>query len=180
MSDTNFSNSYILTDALLETMIGADPRAAAIALKAAATAIQEWYCQQATKAIDRLNFSGYKLLYDQARQFPRKYLYDPEAVFPWDIPAILFDIDGYIYESADVPAFVLDACKEEAIALYKFYNDSEMQRREDLQQQNVSSISEGGQISESYKPGLSKYEGLKSAEAYRLLEPYLDNAPLII
>lgn len=34
MTDTTFSDSYIATDALLEAMIGADPRTSSVALKA--------------------------------------------------------------------------------------------------------------------------------------------------
>lgn len=51
MTDTEFVGSYIETDAELETLIGTDPRAAAIALKAAAAATQAWYCQEATRRI---------------------------------------------------------------------------------------------------------------------------------
>jgi len=46
MVDTPFTDIYIETDAELEALIGADPRAAAVALKALAAAAQEWYCQE--------------------------------------------------------------------------------------------------------------------------------------
>jgi len=51
MVDTPFTDIYIETDAELEALIGADPRAAAVALKALAAAAQEWYCQEATRRI---------------------------------------------------------------------------------------------------------------------------------
>ena len=51
MVDTEFADSYIETDTILEALIGADPRAAAVALKALAAASQEWYCQEATRRI---------------------------------------------------------------------------------------------------------------------------------
>ena len=45
--------SYV-SIAELEAYIGADPRTAAIALKAAADATQLWYCQRATRIIDAI------------------------------------------------------------------------------------------------------------------------------
>ena len=39
MADTEFSGSYVLTDAILVTYLTNDPRAAAIALKAAAASV---------------------------------------------------------------------------------------------------------------------------------------------
>jgi len=60
MVDTPFTDSYIETDAELEALIGADPRASAIALKALAAASQEWYCQEATRRIDSLPLRGTK------------------------------------------------------------------------------------------------------------------------
>jgi hypothetical protein len=52
MADTSFTSSYVLTDAVLEAYIGADPRAGSITFKALAAASREWYCQAATRAID--------------------------------------------------------------------------------------------------------------------------------
>ena len=78
MVDTPFTDSYIESDAELETLIGADPRAAAVALKALAAASQEWYCQEATRHIDQLPLRGTKYdidvvagVPDQPRAFPR-------------------------------------------------------------------------------------------------------------
>lgn len=78
MTDTTFSDSYIETDAILEAMIGANPSASAVALKALAAASQAWYCQEATRHIDRLTLAGQKYDTDiiagvavQALQFPR-------------------------------------------------------------------------------------------------------------
>lgn len=49
MVDTPFNDSYIETDAILAAMIGANPSASAVALKALAAASQAWYCQEATR-----------------------------------------------------------------------------------------------------------------------------------
>lgn len=169
MVDTSFSGSYILTDAILEAYIGADPRAAAIALKALAAASQEWYCQRATKAIDALSFKG-QTYYDigtgeneQERQFPR-----------W--------IDGQAYaetdsgDGAEVPQEVIDACCEEAIALYAFYSDSDRTDRKTMKDDGVQNYNLGGVYSEALgKSHLDKH-GLMSSEARRLLSGYLSGS----
>ena len=181
MPDTSFTNSYILTDALLEAAIGADPRTAAIALKAAAAATQEWYCQAATKIIDSLNYSGYKLLSTQARAFPRKYQISDDETYPYGDVNILIDTYGYGYISTDPPQPILDACVEEAIAIYNFYSTITNTTRQDLQNQGVTSFTIG-KLSETY--GVSKIgtvtQGLRSLDAYNLIEPYLENSMFII
>lgn len=79
MVDTLFSDGYIETDAILEAMIGSDPRTAAVALKAAAAATQCWYCQEATRHIDRLILAGQKydtdIVAGAAVQRPKAYKY---------------------------------------------------------------------------------------------------------
>ena len=99
MTDTSFADSYIETDAELETLIGSDQRASAEALKAAAAASQAWYCQEATRHIDQMPFRGCKYEYDQDREFPRI-------------------IDGVVVSDEDQNAVVPDAveraCMEEA------------------------------------------------------------------
>lgn len=159
MVDTSFSDSYIETDTELETLIGADPRAAAVALKAAAAASQEWYCQEATRAIDMLRLRGTKYEYDQDRAFPRI-------------------IDGAIVGDSDQNAVVPDdverACMEEAIALYAYYASASEQKRASLQAQGVTHYSIEG-LSETYGPSTTTgpMQGLKSSAAYRLLSRYI-------
>ena len=167
---TDFSDSYVLSDTVLEAYIGADPRAEAVALKAAAAATQEWYCQRATKIIDSIPFKG-QTYYDigtdtgeQERQFPR-----------W--------IDGIVHDETDtgdgaeVPQAVIDACCEEAIALYAHYADSDGLARSSMQQQGVKAYSLGGGYSETFGPaGSDKHHGLRSQEAYDLLVGYIAGA----
>jgi hypothetical protein len=167
---TAFTDSYVISDTVLEAYIGADPRAAAVALKALAAESQAWYCQKATRIIDSLPFKG-QTYYDigtgtehQERQFPR-----------W--------IDGTAYnetstgDGAEVPQDIIDACCEEAIALYAHYADTDHQERLDLQAQGVKSYSLGGGYSETF--GLSgnvKQKGLLSREGYGLLKGYISGA----
>jgi len=75
MSDTAFSDSYIETDAELETLIGADKRASAVALKAAIAADQPWYCAEATGHIDTLplRVQRYELPYTARYMATNKY-----------------------------------------------------------------------------------------------------------
>ena len=180
MTDTTFTNSYIETDAILEAYIGADPRASAIALKALAAANQEWYCQRATSIIDRFVFQGIKLLSTQAREFPRKYTIADDQEYPWGAMNVLVDAYGYAYISTDVPTDVINACCEEAIALYAFYADSDNVDREAMINQGVQNYNLGGVYSETLKSSLYQQTGLRSPEAQALLEPYLENAPFII
>ncbi len=177
MADTTFTNSYITTDALLETAIGADPRAAAIALKALAAASQEWYCQKATEALDKIAFQGLKKTSSQARQFPRKFVLDPEQENPWG-ETVTLDTYGY-YAQAAVPAEVEKACVEEAIALYAFYADTDNTDRQSMRDQGVQSYSLGGVYSESFGAA-PDYAGLKSKAAYELIRDWIENAPNII
>ena len=170
MTDTAFSDSYIETDAELETLIGSDPRTAAVALKAASADTQKWYCQAATKAINRLPLRGRKYARDgtQDLQFPREYM-TPDGWFPDN------DEEGTVA----VPQAVIDACLEEAIALYAHYSSSDAQSRADLQDQGVKAYSLGGGYSETFGPSGAKH-GLKSSTAYDLLARYiLRSAPIV-
>lgn len=136
-----------------------DPRAKAfIALDSGMT----WYLQRATKTIDGLPLRGRKYLLDgsQTRQFPREYR------------------DGYDTNletgEAEVPQCVLDACCEEALALYLFYADTDRTERKTMAEDGVKSYSLGGDYSETLgASGADKHNGLKSTEAYNLLASHI-------
>ena len=168
---TDFTDSYINSDSDLETAIGDNPKAAAVALKAAEGATQQWYCQEATKAIDRLPLAGFKLLDSQDLQFPRKYPPSDHAS-PWG-STITADAYGYIYLSSDVPQDILDACLLEAIALYSENASAAATKRAELQDQGVKSYS-NGKLSETYGPrGGGNSYGIRSPEAWRILSKYI-------
>ncbi|MCK9570244.1 hypothetical protein M0R72_14965 [Candidatus Pacearchaeota archaeon] len=174
MVDTAVASSYITTIEDLEARIGADPRSAAIALKAADSTTQTWYLQKATKIIDALPLKGSTYNYidrtspstdEQERQFPRVI---NERAVDWDDDT----------STAVVPEDVKDACVEEAIALYDFYVSSPGdQKRRKLQDQGVKSFSVG-KLSESYgtRGTSSKWKGLHSQEAYDLMKQYIAGA----
>ncbi|MCK9569461.1 hypothetical protein M0R72_11025 [Candidatus Pacearchaeota archaeon] len=167
MTDTTFDDSYIETDAELETMIGSDPRTAAVALKALAAASQAWYCQEATRRIDALSLRGQKWdmtssngVAVQTLEFPR--LIDGAGVG-----------NGIDYDLIpEVPDMVKRACMEEAIALYQVGTSGGLK---DLQEQGVSSMSIGGKLSYSFVSGAGG-QGLQSAAAKRYLRKYLGAA----
>jgi hypothetical protein len=170
---TEIADSYFTTDTLFETWIGDDPRAEAIALKAASASVQTWYLQKATRNIDNIEYAGCKQSSSQARQFPRKYL-PTNSLSPWG-STFTEDAYGYIYDSSVVPDAILDACGEEALALYKLYSSSGNQNRQTLQDQGVTSFSLGD-LSESFGiKSISTSRGLRSQEAYTLLLPYIGN-----
>ena len=184
MPDTTFSNSYVLTDAILDAYIGANPNAAAVALKALAAATQEWYCQKATAQIDCLNYAGYEYLDPQVqawangnvKRFPRKYDW-PISISPWGTFTGV-DAFGYAYDSANPPQAVIDACCEQAIALYDEMNDADLVLRRKLQKSGVSSVGFRGR-SESYVAGATDfYQGLCEA-AYKKLKPFISNMAVI-
>jgi len=157
MVDTTFSDSYIETDAELETLIGSDPRTAATALKAASAATQEWYCAEATRRIDALPLRGSLYEYNQDLAFPRI-------------------IDGVIAGNEDLNAVVPDpvkrACMEEAIAIYQAGASGGIS---ELQSQGIQSMSVGGKLSYTFVQGAGK-QGLKSAAAMRYMRKYLGAA----
>lgn len=155
MVDTPFSDSYIESDAELEALIGADPRAAAIALKDLAAASQCWYCQEATRRIDALPLAGRKYDTDQPRAFPR--------IIGWNSSTSL----------AIIPSDVIRACMEEAIALYLYYSSPSAGKRQELQSQGVTSYSIG-KLSETFgHASACQARGIQSQEAYRMLSKYI-------
>lgn len=171
---TDVSDSYITTIADFETRLTSDPRAAAIALKAATDASQTWYLQKATAIIDNLPLQGSTYYYidktspatdEQARQFPR--VINGHAV-DWDDDT----------STAIVPEDVKRATVEEAIALYDFYvSSADDQQRRKLQTQGVTSYSLGD-LSESYGgiTASAKWKGLHAQEAYDLMKQYIAGA----
>jgi hypothetical protein len=178
MVHTDFSDSYVIDDSVLETYIGSDPRASAIALKALAATSQEWYCSRATLIIDAIPLQGHKLTSTQERQFPRKYPPSfPISSSPWG-SVVTEDAYGYIYMSSDVPQDVIDACCEQAIAIYDEFTDADLQLRRKLQESGVSSVNFRGR-SESYIPGSHDLNFGLCSDAYRLLEKYISNSSMM-
>ena len=155
MVDTTFTDSYITTDAALEALIGDDPRASAIALKALAAASQAWYCQEATRHIDSQPIRGYKYEYNQDQEFPR--IIDETVV-------------GDADQFAVVPDAIQRACLEEAIAIYSSIASGSGRR--ELQEAGVQSFSIGGKLQETFRAGAGT-EGLLSSVARRLLRRYI-------
>jgi len=173
MADTSFSDSYVLTDAILEAYLTDDPRAAAIALKAASASAQAWYCKEATRTIDALPLRGRKYQRDgtQDRQFPREYQ-TPEGWWPDTNEA-----DG----SVEVPQAVIDACCEEAVAIYdRETTSADRKTRSDLIRQGVTHVSYSS-TSETYAIGTAdRLKGLESKRAYDLLAKYiLRSVPIV-
>jgi hypothetical protein len=168
MVDTEFSDSYIETDAELEALIGADPRASAIALKALAAASQEWYCQEATRHIDQLPLRGTKYDNDVVAGVP-----DQPRAFPRVIDGLTLDWNSST-SLAIVPSDVKRACVEEAIAVYAEQSAGGTSRAS-LQEAGVASYQIPGIISETFRSGSSRerQNGLQSTAAYRLLSKYI-------
>jgi hypothetical protein len=172
MPDTTFSDSYIATDAELETLIGSDPRAAAVALKAATAASQAWYCQEATRHIDSLPLLGHR--------YEEKWIENGVQIdidedgltqtleFPRIIDGVICDVD-YATDLPIIPDVVKRACLEEAIAIYQTGTSGGIK---DLQEQGVSSMSIGGKLSYSFVPGAGS-SSLLSATSRRLMLRYV-------
>lgn len=179
--DHAITDSYILTNEIGQAYFANDPRASAIAFLALTNDQQGWFFKAATKAIDRINWQGLKLLNTQARQFPRKFYFSPDEIFPWGWVNVLVDPYGYGYVSADMPQYVLDACCEEALTLYDEATDMDLNLRRKLQNSGVSGVGFRGR-NESYVAGGRNMNktGLRSYEADKLLIDYLDEAPFII
>jgi hypothetical protein len=164
MTDTALPDSYIETDTELETLIGSDPRASAVALKALAAASQAWYCQEATRHIDALPLRGqkYDLAYtgsvaNQPLEFPR--VIDGETV----------GNGGEYLTTAVVPDIVKRACLEEAIAIYQAGSSGGLK---DLQEQGVQAMSIGGKLSYTFVSGGAS-SPLLSAAAKRIMRRYV-------
>jgi hypothetical protein len=183
MSDTAFSNSYIESDAELESLIGGDKRTSAIALKAATAADQEAYCQEATRHIDDLPFRGRRYEVAYIENGAQKDI-DEDGLaqvleFPRVIDGVTKDWD-YGTDLPLVPAAVKRACMEEAIAVYDIRNSADKRTRLDLQRQGVTAANYSGtseQFVTNPSGGVSgagdRYHGLLSYEAYRLLRKYV-------
>ena len=150
-------DSYIGSSADLETMIGDDPRTAAIALKAASEAAQAWYCQEATRRIDSMILRGIKYDSDQALEFPR--IIDGVTV-------------GNSDQDAEVPDDVKRACLEEAIAIYDAGSSG---GRQALQAAGVASYQIPGIISETFVAGLGSVT-LQSPRARQIMRRYMGAA----
>jgi len=168
MVDTEFSDSYIETDAELEALIGADPRASAVALKALAAASQEWYCAEATRHIDQLPLRGTKYDNDVVAGVP-----DQPRAFPRVIDGLTLDWNSST-SLAIVPSDVKRACVEEAIAVYAEQSAGGTSRAS-LQEAGVASYQIPGIISETFRSGSTseRQNGIQSTAAYRLLSKYI-------
>lgn len=133
--------------------------------------------QEAEDEIDQLHFRG--------QRYEPKYLrngaqidYNSDGLTQTqEWPRIINDVTvdwDHATNKPLVPQFVKDAVCLEAVAIAKHDADDDAVEREDLQQQGVQSISEGGQISETFAPGARHINsGLKSSKAYKLLSPWI-------
>lgn len=129
----------------------------------------DWYLREAAKIIDGLPLKG-RTYYEigdgadeQERQFPR-----------W-IDGVAHDYDD---ESgvARVPQAVIDACCEEALALYLFYADSDRTDRKTMAEDGVQNYNLGGIYSETLGKSHVAKHGLMSSEAKRLMSGYIAGA----
>ncbi len=172
MADTAFSSSYIVSDAELEAMIGADKRASAVALKAAIAADQAWYCAEATRHLDTLPLRGQRYELPYIENGSQKDTDEDGLVQVLEFPRI---IDGavcdwdYGTDLPIVPADVKRACLEEAIAIYAAGSGGSLK---DLQEQGVVSMSIGGKLSYSFVQGGGS-SPLLSATAKRIMRKYV-------
>lgn len=163
---TEFPNSYIASDTILEAMIGDNQMTAAVALKAASTSSQAWFCQEATRHIDALPLRGRKYDLEITAGIPDQLL-----EFPRIIDGITIDWNNSTNE-AIVPADVKQACLEEAIAIIEAGSGG----RRALQEQGVQSFSLGrGELSETFVPGVGR-SILLSRRAYDYMCRYIGAA----
>ncbi len=109
--------------------------------------------EEATRRIDSMVLRGTKYDSDQALEFPR--IIDGVTV-------------GNADQEAEVPAPVLWACLEEAMAIIGAGSGS----LKDLQEQGVSSMSIGGKLSYTFIAGAGN-SGLQSAAAKRYMRKYI-------
>lgn len=171
-----FSNSYIESETELETLIGDNPKTAAIALKAATASVQAWYCQEASRNIDALPLRG--------ERYENKYIENAVQVdenedgliqvleFPRYINGVVCDWD-YVTELPIIPSIVKQACVEEAIALYEHYSSTDRQERAAMQEQGVKAYSLGGGYSETFGPSITSRYGLVGKRTYDLMARYI-------
>jgi len=177
MVDTAIPNSYIATDAELETLIGGDKRASAIALKAASAADQAWYCQEASRHIDALPLRG--------ERYEEQYIENgvqkdgnsdgltQVLEFPRIIDGEILDYD-YGTQLPIIPALVKRACLEEAIEIYGFSTDTDRSERRTMKDDGVKSYSSGGDYSETLGPATVDTQcGMVSKIAWRHMRRYV-------
>jgi hypothetical protein len=151
MSDTAFSDSYIESDAELETLIGGDKRASAIVLKAAATADQAWYCAEATRHIDALPLRGRRYEEQYIENGSQKDANSDGLTQVLEFPRV---IDGEIldYDCGTqlpiIPDSVKRACLEEAIAILEW--GASWRRKNQEQGVTQVQLGSGSGLSESY------------------------------
>jgi hypothetical protein len=173
---TAVTDSYFLTvedaDAVLAKRLGT------AAWTAATSATKIAALQQATSVIDNMDYAGFTQVDNQARQFPRKYLIDIDEPSPW-ANLVILDIYGYWAESAVIPSKVYLACALEALALIEYYNSSAAVNEQELINKGVKSFSLG-KLSMSFGQSYAMACGFKSAEAFKLLEDYIENSVLIV
>ena len=138
------------------------------------------YLVMATKAIDAIDFKGFKYLSTQDRAFPRKYLLGDYYESPWGL-TLSIDAYGYAYES-DVPDAVTEACCWEAKALAELYASTSRTSRKALQEQGVVSYSMGD-LSETFGAGKASnasYVGLQSRDAFKLIDKYIERSSNLV
>ncbi|OPX80426.1 MAG: hypothetical protein A4E45_00046 [Methanosaeta sp. PtaB.Bin039] len=168
---TAFSNSYIASDTELEAMIGDDPRAAAISLKAAAASAQAWYCREATRRIDALPLRGGRYEEPYIENGSQSDVNADGLIqtleFPRSIDGVTCDWDNGT-SLPIVPELVKLACLEEAIAIVSFGSSGRLS----LQSQGVKSYSIGGKLSETFRDGAGS-EVLSSPQATRYMRRYI-------
>ena len=180
MTDAAIPGSYITLMSVFDALISGDPRPASKAFAAETDSVISWYLKKSTDKIDSKNYAGFMLNDNQDRQFPRKYLWNPERLHPWGLINYLIDAWGFAYLSTEPPADILKACLEEAIALYEEDNDPDMTLRSALQRTGVLSVSFRNR-SESYKPGARfRRDGFLSEEAYNIISQYRERAVSIV
>jgi hypothetical protein len=151
MVDTPFSDSYIATDSELETLIGGDKRASAVALKAASAADQAWYCQEATRHIDAVPLRGRRYEGQYIENGSQKDINSDGLTQTLEFPRIIDDvIVDYDHgtQLPIVPDLVKRACLEEAIAIYDF--GSSWRRKNQEQGVKQVQLGSGSGLSESY------------------------------
>jgi hypothetical protein len=176
MTDTSFSDSYIVTDSELETLIGGDKRASAIALKAASAADQAWYCQEATRHIDALPLRGERYEEEYIENGVQKDINSDGLAQTLEFPRIIDSVTKDWDNDTDlpiIPADVKRACLEEAIAIYALESDSDRTDRATMQADGVKSYNLGGVYSETLGPSSSDAQcGMISKTAWRLMRRY--------
>lgn len=165
------SETAYVSETEANTYFASDPRAAAFIAIASATKL--WYLKKATKIIDGLPLKGstYYIFVtgspvagQQNKQFPR---YVDGECYGWDSTTSL----------PEVPQDVLDACCEEALALYLFQSDTDRSERKTMKEDGVQSYSLGGDYSENLgKSNSDKHKGLLSSDAWDLLKGYVAGA----